>query len=200
MDDFKVYSYPFFASDLRFNRDIAFLTIPCVTHDSIFTIDLMRRSWIQWHSRFYISLSIHWRFQVLQGLCFHWRFIDQQWHSIFYNSMRQIWLYFSINLMRRSWIHWRCRFQTSAVTQYSLKISRSTVTVFAADLWISRDIAFLTIPCISHGSIFAIDLMRRSWIHWLCRLHTSVVTQYSLTISRSIVTLFSPTIYGSAMT
>ena len=35
-------------------------------------------------------------------------------------------------------------------------------SVFADDLWISLDIAFLTIPCVSHDSIFAIDLMRRS--------------------------------------
>ena len=54
--------------------------------------------------------------------------------------------------------------------------------VFAGDLWISHDIAFLTIPFVSHDSIFAIDLMRGSSIHLHCRLHTSVVTQYSLTI------------------
>jgi hypothetical protein len=58
----------------------------------------------------------------------------------------------------------------------------------------------LTIPLIGHDSIFAIDLMRRSWIHARCRFHTVAVTQYSLTISRSIVTLFWPPIYGSAVT
>jgi hypothetical protein len=73
-------------------------------------------------------------------------------------------------------------------------------SVFTADLWIRRDIAFLTIPCVSHDSIFAIDWMRRSWIEWRCRFYTSVVTQYSLMISSLTGTLFSLTIYASAMT
>ena len=59
--------------------------------------------------------------------------------------------------MRWSWIHWRCQFHTSAGTKYSLTISWSTGTIFAVDLWISSDIAFLTIHCVSHDSIFAID-------------------------------------------
>jgi hypothetical protein len=73
-------------------------------------------------------------------------------------------------------------------------------SVFADYLWISSDIAFLTIPCVGHDSIFAIDLMRRSWIHGRCRFNTSAGTQYSLTVSRSIGTLFSVTIYRSAFT
>ena len=73
-------------------------------------------------------------------------------------------------------------------------------SVFAADLSISGDITFLTIPWIYRHSIFAIDLMRSSWIHWRYRFHTSSVTQYSLAISRFTVTLFSLTIYGSAVT
>jgi hypothetical protein len=55
-------------------------------------------------------------------------------------------------------------------------------SVFADDLWISIDIAFLTFPCVNQCSSFAIDWMRQSWIHWRCRFHTSVVTQYSLMI------------------
>jgi hypothetical protein len=35
-------------------------------------------------------------------------------------------------------------------------------SALALDLWISTDITFLTIPCVSHDSIFAIDLMCRS--------------------------------------
>jgi hypothetical protein len=34
----------------------------------------------------------------------------------------------------------------------------------------------LTIPCVSHDSIFAIDLMRWSRIHWCYRFHASAVT------------------------
>jgi hypothetical protein len=141
-DDFKAYSDPLFADDLWISRQIAFLTIPCFSHESIFAVDLMPLSWI----------------------------------------------------------HWRCRLHTSAVTQYSLMISRSTVTVFADDLWIICHITFLTIPCVSHESIFAIDSMCRLWIHWSCQLHASAVTHRSLTITRSIVTLFSLSIYGSART
>ena len=67
-------------------------------------------------------------------------------------------------------------------------------------LWISSDIAFLTIPCVSHDSIFVIDLIRQSWIHWHCGFHMSTVTQFSMIITRCTVTLFSVMIYGSAVT
>ena len=143
VDDFKVYCYSVLAGNLWINCDVAFLRIPCVGHDCIFAIDLMRRSWI----------------------------------------------------------HWRCRFHVIAVTQYSLTIFKVyCYSVLAGDLWINRLIAFLTIPCVGHDNIFAIDLMRWLWIHWRCRLHTMVVTQYSWTISRFTVTLFSLPIYGSVMT
>jgi hypothetical protein len=33
------------------------------------------------------------------------------------------------------------------------------VSAFVDDLWISSDIAFLTILCVRHDSIFAVDLM-----------------------------------------
>ena len=148
-----------------------------------------------------LSLSIHWRFRGLQSLCFHRRFMDQPWHCIFYNSMRQPWLYFCY------------RFNVSVVISLTLSIRYIDChsvfiydfkvysdSCFAGDLWISCDIAFLTIPCANHDSSFAIDLMRWSWIHRPCRLHTSAVNQFSLTISRSIMIMFSASICGSAMT
>jgi hypothetical protein len=138
-DDFKVCMDSVFADDLWITSDIAFLTIPCVSHDSIFAIDLMRRSWIHWRCRFHSAY----------GSC----------HSVFCDDF---------------------------------KVYRDSI--FADNLWISSDTAFLTIPCVSHDSIFAIDLMCRSWIHWRCRFHTAAVTQYSLTIPRSTGTLFSLTI------
>ena len=132
-------------------------------------------------------------------------FADDLWISshiaFFYNSMSLPWLYFFY------------RFDASFVNSLTLSIPYVgchsvfidnfkvySDSVFADNLWISRDITFLKIPCVSHNSIFAIDLMRHSWIHWRCRFHTSAVTLYSLTISRSTVTLFSQTIYGSAVT
>ena len=148
-----------------------------------------------------LSLSINWQFQVQQGLCFRWRFLDQQWNSVFDNSIRQPWLYFCY------------RFDMSVVNSLTLLIPYVTCHsvfiddfkvymdfIFADDLWISNDIAFLTIPCVNHDSSFAIDLMRRSSIHLRCRFHTSVVTQFSLTISMSIETQFSLTIYESVVT
>jgi hypothetical protein len=107
---------------------------------------------------------------------------------------------FPINLVRRSWIEWRCRLYTSVVTVFIDDFKFDKDFVFADDLCISNDIAFLTIPCVSHDFIFSIDFMRWPWISWRCRLNTSAVTQYSITISRSTVTLFSPAIYGSVMT
>jgi hypothetical protein len=264
IDDFKVYYYFVLAGDLWSNREIAFFTIPCVGPDYIFAFHLMRRSWIHWHCRFhgvpvtqysltisrstvtlflpaiygsaltecffhfhasamtlfllstwcfrrefidavdsmlYLSLSIHWQFQGLQLLCFCRRFMDQPWHSFFDNTMRRPWFYFFY------------RFDASIVNSWTLSIPcGSCHSVFfddfkvycyspmAGDLWIIRDIAFLSIPCVGHDSIFSIDLMRRSWIHWRCRFHAVAITQYSLTISRSTVTLFLPAIYGSAVT
>jgi hypothetical protein len=139
IDDFKVYNDSVFADDLWISSDIAFLTIPCVSHDSIFPIDLMRQSWIHWRYRFHAV--------VVCGRC----------HSVFIDDFK--------------------------VYCYS---------VLAGDLWISRDIAFLTMPCVGHDNIFACDWMRRSWIHWRCRFHAVPVTQHSWTVSRSTVTLFWP--------
>jgi len=130
---------------------------------------------------------------------------DDLWISrhiaFFYDSMSLAWLYFFY------------RFDASIVNSLMLSITYIGCQalfiddfevyndfVFADDLWISSDIAFLTITFVNHYSIFAIDLMCRSWIHWHYRFHTSAVTQYSLTISRSTVTLFSPAIYGSPVT
>ena len=148
-----------------------------------------------------LSLSIHWRFQGLLLLCFGRRFMDLPWHSVFENSIRRPWLYFCY------------RFDVAVVNSltlampdvgcHSIFIDDFKVysdSVFADDLWISSDITFLTIPCVSLDSIFAIDLMCLSWIHWRCRLHTTVVTQYSWTISRFTLTMFLLPIYGSAVT
>jgi hypothetical protein len=117
--------------------------------------------------------------------------MDQPWHSIFDNSMRQPWLYFCF------------RFDASVVNSLTMSIPWGMChsvfiddfkvygySVLAADLWISCDIAFLTIPWVGHDSIFSIDLMWRSWIYWRYRFHAVAVTQYSLTILRSTVTLF----------
>ena len=126
-----------------------------------------------------LSLSIKWQYDCLERLSSRWRIMDLHWHSIFDNSMHQRWLHFCY------------QFDTSVVKSLTLSIPYVschsvfiddskvyTVFVFTDNLWISSDIAFFTIPCVSHDSIFAMDFMRRSWIQWCCRFHTAVVTQY----------------------
>jgi len=167
------------------------LSIWCVGREFIDDVDSM----------LYLSLSIHWPFQGLLLLCFCLRFMDQPWQSVFFISMRRPWLYFCY-LPDASVVN-SLSLSIPCCTCHSFFIDDFKVygySVFAVDLWISRDIAFLTIPCIGHHSIFSIDLMRRSWMHWRCRFHAVAVNQYSLTISRSTVTLFLPAIYGSAVT
>jgi hypothetical protein len=197
IDDFKVYNDSVFADDLWISSDIAFLTIPCVSHDSIFPIDLMRQSWIHWRYRFHAV--------VVCGRC-HSVFIDDFKVYCYSVLAGDLWIsrdiafltmpcvghdnIFACDWMRRSWIHWRCRFHAVPVTQHSWTVSRSTVTLFWPPIYRSAMTAIFWIPCVSHDSIFAIDLMRRSWIQWCYWFHTSAVTQYSLTISRSTFTLF----------
>jgi len=51
------------------------------------------------------------------------------------------------------------------VSCHSVFIDDSKVyrdSVFAKELWISFNITFLTILCVSHDSTFAMDFMRRS--------------------------------------
>jgi hypothetical protein len=167
------------------------LSIWCVGREFIDAVDSM----------LYLSLSIHWRFQGLLLLSFCRQFMDQPWHNVFFISMRRPWLYFCYLL------------DASVLNSLTLSIPCSSChsvfiddfkvysySLFAGDLWISSDIVLFSFPCVGHDSIFAIYLMLPSWIHWRCRFHAVPVTQYSLTISRSTVTLFWPPIYGSAVT
>jgi hypothetical protein len=55
IDDFKFDRDFVFADDLCISNDKAFLTIPCVSHDFIFSIDFMRRSWINWRCQFHTA-------------------------------------------------------------------------------------------------------------------------------------------------
>jgi hypothetical protein len=203
IDDFKVYGYSVLAADLWISCDIAFLTIPWVGHDSIFSIDLMRRSWIYWRYRFHAVAVTQYSLTISRSTVtlFGRRFMEQPWDSVFDNSMSRTWLYFCN------------RFDASFVNSVTLSIPLGSChsvfiddfkvycySLLAGDLWISRDRVFYSFPCVGHDFIFSIDLMRRSWIHWCCRFLAVALTQYSLTNSRSIVTLFWLVIYGLAVT
>jgi len=203
IDDFKVYSDSVFVDDLWITSDIAFLTIPCVNHDSIFAIDFMCRSRIHWCCRFHTSAVTQFSLMISRSR------VSQ----------------FLLTISSQYWWGFYQRFHASPMNVFSLLISCvHRELVFAVDsmchppsifnddfsfysdsditnnFCISSDKAFLPIPFVSHDSIFAIDLIRRSGIHWRCRFQTAVVTQYSLMISGSTGTLFSLKIYGSAVT
>jgi hypothetical protein len=124
-----------------------------------------------------LSLIFHWWFHCLQRLSFRWRFMNQLWHRVLDNSMRQPWLYICyrleasfMNSETLSILYVGCH----SVFIVDLKFYKDVV--LTDDLWINNDIAFLTIPCVSHDSIFAIDLMRWSRIHWCYLFHASAVT------------------------
>jgi hypothetical protein len=167
------------------------LGIGCVVREFSVSFDSLRC----------VALVIHWQYQGLQLLCFRRWLMDQRSHNVFDNYISLRWFYFCY------------RFDASVVNSWTLSITNVgchsifiddykvySDSIFADDLWIRSDIAFLTILCVIYDSIFAIHLMCRSWIHWRCRLHTSAVTQYSLTITKSTLILFSLTIYGSTVT
>jgi len=116
-----------------------------------------------------LSLSIHWRFQGPQWLYFRCQFVDQPWHSIFDNFISPPWLCFCyqfdvsvMNLLTLSIPNVSCH----SVFIDDIKFNRDSV--FADDLWICCDIAFLKIPCVTYDSHFAIDLMcRRQFIYYI---------------------------------
>ena len=111
--DFKLYDDSVCADDLWFSHDIAFLTIPFVGYDSIFSIDSIHE----------LALSFQWWFQVLQWISFRWWFMDQPSHSVFDNSIRPPWLYFCYG------------FHTWAGTQFLVMISSSIGTVFSLTIY-----------------------------------------------------------------
>ena len=109
--------------------------------------------------------------------------MDQPWHSVFDNSMRRPWLYFCY-LLDASVVN-SLTLSIPCCTYHSVFIDDFKVycfSLFAGNLWISRDIVFFSFPCVGHDSIFAIYLMLPSWIHWRCQFYVLPVTQYSLTI------------------
>jgi hypothetical protein len=131
------------------------LTIPCVNYDSFFAIDLKRQAWVSFSCWFLTSFVTQFSMMI----------------------SRSIVTQFSLTIYR------------SVVTQFSLTTSGSPMTWFSLtiscvcrnsnfddDFEVCSDIVFPTSPCVSHESIFAIDFMRLSWIHWHCRFHTSAFT------------------------
>jgi len=191
-----------FTGDLWISRDIAFLTIPFISHESIFAIDLMRRSWIYWRC------WLHKMTVTQYSLTFSRSIVTLFSLEIYGSAVTQCFLQFHASAMTLLLLSiWCVGHEFTNAVDY-IRRSHSVFiydfrvynySVFAGVLWISRDIKFLTFPCGSHDSFFAIDLMLQLWILWRHWFHTSGVTQYSLTITRPTVTQFS-LIYGSVLT
>ena len=127
----------------------------------------------------HLSLRFQLWFQGLQGLCFRWRFLVKSDAIFTDNSMRQRWLCF-LSWFHASIANWYLLSIPSVSRDLILKddFSFHNDSVFADDFWINIGRMCLTIPCVSHEPIFAIDLMRRT----SSRFHTSSITQISVVI------------------
>jgi hypothetical protein len=97
---------------------------------------------------------------------------------------------FAIESMRRPWLFFCYRFHAGAVnyltllipyvrydSEFSDNFKVYSDSVFVDDLWITSDIAFLTIPCVNNDYVFSIDFMRQLWICFRCLFHASSLTQ-----------------------
>jgi hypothetical protein len=203
IDDFKVYCYSVLAGDLWSNREIVFFTILCGDHDSIFSIDFMRRWWIHWRCRFHAVDVTQYSFTISRST------ITLLWPAIYGSSVTECFLHF----------------HASAKTLFLLSIwcvGREFIDAVDSMRYLSLNIhwRFQGLRLVCFGRRFmdkpwhsVIDnSIPRPWLYFCYVLDASVVnsltvsmhavpvTQYSLTISRSTVTLFWPPIYGSAVT
>jgi hypothetical protein len=164
--------------------------ISFVNHELVFAVHSIHPPWLNFQRLFL----------VLQWLSFRWRFMDQHWHSVFDDSIPQTWIYFCY------------RFYASLVN--SLTLSTPYVScqsyfcgdfkvygdsVFVDDFWSVVTQFSLTIPCVNDDSVFSNDFIRQPWISIRCPFYPSAMTQFSKMISRSTVTQFFLTIYGSAL-
>ena len=166
------------------------LMISFVNRELVFAVDSIRQPWLNFQ---------RW-FLVLQWLSFRWRFMDQHWHSVFDDSMRQTWIYFCYRFY--AWLVNSLKLSTPHVSCYSYfngDFKVNSHSLFADDFWSVGTQFSLTIPCVNDDSVFSIDFSRQPWISMRYRFHPSTVTQFSKMISRSTVTQFSLTIYGSAL-
>jgi hypothetical protein len=166
------------------------LLISSVNRELVFGVDSIHHPWLNFQ---------RW-FLVLQWLSFRWLFMHKHWHCVFDDSMRQTWIYFYYRFYA-SLMH-SLTLSTPYVSCHSYfsgDFKVYTDSVFADDFWSVGTQFSLTIPCVNDDSVFSNDFTRQPWISIRCRFHPSALTQFSKMISRSTVTQFSLTIYGSAL-
>jgi hypothetical protein len=104
-----------------------------------------------------LPLIFQWRFQGLQWLCLRWRFLVSDEAVFTSDSMGQDDPVLSFDFIRQPWISMRCRFHPSTVTQFSKRISRSTVTHSVVD-----------------------DSMRQTWIYFCYQFYALLVNSLKL--------------------
>ena len=166
------------------------LLISSVNRELVFAVNSIHHPWLNFQ---------RW-FLVLQWLSFRWRFMDQHWHSVFDNSMPQTWIYFFhrfyaslVNCLTLSTPYVSCH------SYFSGDFKVTSHFFFADDFWSVGTQFALTIPCVNDDSVFSNDFIRQPWISIRCPFYPSATTQFSKMISRSTVTQFSLTIYGSTL-
>ena len=114
--DFEVYSDSVFSDDLWFSTDIEFLTIPCVSHDSIFC----------------------YRFDVLVVNSLTLSIPYVSCHLVFINDFD-----YSDNSMRQPWLYFCYRFDASVLNSLTLSIPYvGCHSVFIDDFMVYRDSLF----------------------------------------------------------
>jgi len=121
-------------------------------------------------------------------------------HSVFDDSMPQTRIYFCYPF--NASLVYRLTLSTPYVrfhSYFSGDFKVNSHSVFADDFWSVVTQFSLTIPCVNDDSVFSIDFIRQPWISIRCRFHPSTLTQFSKMISRSTVTQFLLTIYGSTL-
>jgi len=168
--------------------------VECVSHFHVLAMNLFLRSICcvgrAVDSTRELSLKFQLWFQGLQWLCFHWRFLFRRdVVSLAIPSVNDDSTSLLISCVNRELV-----FVFDSISQPRLNFQRWFPVlqwlIFGDDFLISIRRVCFTFPCVSHESIFAIDLLRRS----CCWFHTWAVTQISVVISRPTTIVFSLTI------
>ena len=166
------------------------LMISFVNRELVFAVDSIRHPWLNFQ---------RW-FLVLQWLSFRWRFMHKHSHCGFDDSLRQTWIYFCYRFYAS--LANSLTLSTPYVSCHSYFSGDFKVygdSVFTDDFWSVVTQFSVTIPCVNHDSVISHDFIHQPWISIRCPFYLSAMIQFSKIISRTTVTQFLLTIYGSAL-
>jgi len=199
----KVYVDSVFADDFWSVVTQFSLTIPCVNDDTVFSNDFIRQPWISIRCRFHPSPLTQFSTMISHPTVTQFsKMISRSTvsHSVFDNSMPQTRIYFCYPF--NASLVYPLTLSTPYVrfhSYFSGDFMVNSHSVFADDFWSVVMQFSLTIPCVNDDSVFSIDFIRQPWISIRCQFQPSTLTQFPKMISRSTVTQFSLTIYGSPL-